>query len=34
MSAMEEPALIDHGGHPAACHFAEDAGVALTAPEV
>ncbi len=32
--AMEEPALIDHGGHPAACHFAEDAGVALTAPEV
>jgi peptide/nickel transport system ATP-binding protein len=32
--AMEEPALIDHGGHVAACHFAEDAGVALTAPEV
>jgi oligopeptide/dipeptide ABC transporter ATP-binding protein len=31
--AMEEPALVDHGGHVAACHFAEDAGVALTAPE-
>ena len=31
--AREEPALIDHGGHVAACHFAEDAGVALTAPE-
>jgi peptide/nickel transport system ATP-binding protein/oligopeptide transport system ATP-binding protein len=32
--AMEEPELIDHGGHPAACHFAEDAGPALTAPEL
>jgi peptide/nickel transport system ATP-binding protein len=31
--AMEEPALIERGGHPAACHFAEDAGIAVVAPE-